>query len=74
MVKSDIIRTKVDRHHKRGHAGQEAVPVDGSVEITVVMRMKGDFLNAVVPEAFGGTMLQPPPVPLKAGARAIHSG
>ena len=35
---------------------------DGSVEITLVMRMQGDFLNAVVPETFGGASAPLPPL------------
>ena len=61
MVKSDIIRTKVDGIIKGAMPVTKQYLSDGSVEITVVMRMKGDFLNAVVPETFGGPMLPPPP-------------
>jgi len=62
MTKSDIIRTKVDGVIKGAMPVKKQYLSDGSVEITVVMRMKGDFLNAVVPETFGGAMLPPPPV------------
>jgi len=62
MTKSDIIRTKVDGIIKGDKPIKKQYLSDGSVEITVVMRMKGDFMNAVVPETFGGTMLPPPPV------------
>jgi len=60
MTKSDIIRTKVDGVIKGAMPVKKQYLSDGSVEITVVMRMKGDFLNAVVPETFGGTALPPP--------------
>jgi hypothetical protein len=62
MTKSDIIRTKVDGVIKGAMPVKKQYLSDGSVEITVVMRMKGDFLNAVVPETFGGTALPPPPL------------
>ena len=62
MTKSDIIRTKIDGVIKGAMPVKKQYLSDGSVEITVVMRMKGDFLNAVVPETFGGAALPPPPV------------
>jgi hypothetical protein len=60
MTKSDIIRTKVDGIIKGAMPIKKQYLSDGSVEVTVVMRMKGEFLNAVVPETFGGAMLPPP--------------
>jgi hypothetical protein len=62
MTKSDVIRTKVDGVIKGAIPVKKQYLSDGSVEITVVMRMKGDFLNAVVPETFGGAALPPPPL------------
>lgn len=60
MTKSDIIRTKVDGIIKGAMPFKKQYLSDGSVEITLVMRMKGDFLNAVVPETFGGAALPTP--------------
>ncbi len=62
MTKSDIIRTKVDGIIKGAMPVKKQYLSDGSVEVTLVMRMKGEFLNAVVPETFGGAMLPPPPL------------
>ena len=62
MTKSDIIRTKVDGIIKGAMPVKKQYLSDGSVEITLVMRMKGDFLNAVVPETFGSAALPPPPL------------
>lgn len=62
MTKSDIIRTKVDGVIKGAMPFKKQYLSDGSVEITLVMRMKGDFLNAVVPETFGGSALPLPPL------------
>ena len=62
MTKSDIIRTKVDGIIKGAMPVKKLYLSDGSVEITVVMRMKGDFLNAVVPDTFGSAAIPPPPL------------
>jgi hypothetical protein len=62
MTKSDIIRTRVDGVIKGAMPVKKQYLSDGSVEITLVMRMKGDFLNAVVPETFGGAAFPPPPL------------
>jgi len=62
MTKSDIIRTKVDGIIKGAMPIKKQYLSDGSVEVTVVMRMKGEFLNAVVPETFGSSMLPTPSV------------
>jgi hypothetical protein len=60
MTKSDIIRTKVDGIIRGAMPVKKQYLSDGSVEVTVAMRMKGEFLNAVVPETFGGTLPPPP--------------
>lgn len=60
MTKSDIIRTRVDGIIRGAMPVKKQYLSDGSVEVTVVMRMKGDFLNAVVPETFGSAALPPP--------------
>jgi hypothetical protein len=62
MTKSDIIRTRVDGIIRGAMPVKKQYMSDGSVEVTVVMRMKGDFLNAVVPETFGTSTLPPPPL------------
>jgi hypothetical protein len=63
MTKSDIIRTRIDGIIRGAMPVKKQYMSDGSVEVTVVMRMKGDFLNAVVPETFGSSTL--PPTPLR---------
>jgi hypothetical protein len=62
MTKSDIIRTRVDGIIRGAMPVKKQYMSDGSVEVTVVMRMKGDFLNAIVPESFGSSALPPPPL------------
>jgi hypothetical protein len=54
LVKSDSIRTRVDGVVRGAMPVKKRYLSDGSVEITVVMKMRGDFLDAVVPEHFGG--------------------
>jgi hypothetical protein len=53
MTKSDVIRTKVDGLVKGARTVKTQYLSDGSVEVLVALSLKGEFLNAVVPEAFG---------------------
>ena len=61
MVKSDVIRTRVDGIVKGARIVKKEYLSDGSVEVLVGMNMKGSFLNAVVPDSFGRTTLLPAP-------------
>jgi hypothetical protein len=68
MVKSDVIKTRVDGVVRGAMPVKKQYLSDGSVEITVSMKMRGALLDAIVPEHFGGTTvipapLQPAPVP-----------
>jgi hypothetical protein len=53
IVKSDVIKTKVDGIVKGARIVNTRYLSDGSVEVLVVMPMKGAFLNALVPDSFG---------------------
>ena len=53
MTKSDVIRTRVDGIVKGARIVKKQYLSDGSVEVLVALSMKGEFLNAVVPETFG---------------------
>ena len=53
MVKSDVIRTRVDGIVKGAHIVKKQYLPDGSVEVLVGLDMKGAFLNAVIPDRFG---------------------
>ena len=53
MVKSDVIRTRVDGIVKGAQIVKRQYLSDGSVEVLVGMNMKGAFLNAVIPDHFG---------------------
>jgi len=71
MVKSDVIRTRVDGIVRGARVVRTQYLSDGSVEVLVGMNMKGAFLNAIVPDSFGrsttpvpkpqGKLLQPTP-------------
>lgn len=67
MVKSDIIRTRVDGIVKGAQVVKKQYFSDGSVEVLVGMNMKGAFLNAVMPDRFAKTSPQtgPPVIPRK---------
>ena len=60
MVKSDVIKTRVDGIVKGAQILKKQYMSDGSVEVLVGMSMRGALLNAVVPENFGR---QTPPMP-----------
>jgi hypothetical protein len=53
MTKNDVIRTKVDGIVKGARTVKTQYLSDGSVEVIVALSMKGEFLNAIVPETFG---------------------
>jgi hypothetical protein len=53
MVKSDVIKTRVEGIVQGARVVKKQYMSDGSVEIQVAMPMKGAFLNVLVPETFG---------------------
>jgi hypothetical protein len=61
MVKSDVIRTRVDGIVKGARSVKTSYLSDGSVEIQVVMPLKGALMDALVPENFGRTAGMPAP-------------
>lgn len=63
VTKTDIIRTRVDGIVRGAMPVKKQYLSDGSVEITVSMRMKGAFLNVIVPETFGSFTHVAPPLP-----------
>ncbi len=63
MVKSDVIRTRVDGIVKGARIVKTNTMSDGSVEILVAMPMRGAFMDAVVPQTFGAVVpITPAPV------------
>ena len=66
MVKSDVIRTRVDGIVKGARIIKTSYLSDGSVEIQVAMPIKGALLDTLVPEDFGrphGTQQPMKPTP-----------
>jgi len=61
MVKSDVIRTRMEGIVQGARIIKKQYMSDGSVEIQVSMPMKGAFLNTIVPETFGGPSMVPLP-------------
>jgi hypothetical protein len=57
MTKSDIIKTSVTGLVKGAQIVKKQYLSDGSVEVLVVMPMKGAFMNAIVPDTFGRTSI-----------------
>ncbi len=53
MVKSDVIRTRVDGIVNGARVVKTAYMSDGSVEVQVAMPIRGALLDAIVPESFG---------------------
>jgi hypothetical protein len=62
MVKSDVIRTRVDGIVRGARVTKTQYLSDGSVEVQVAMPMRGAFLDALVPEQFGRPFVGQPPL------------
>jgi len=62
MVKSDVIRTRVEGIIQGARVVKKQYMSDGSVEIQVAMPMKGAFLDAIVPETFGRPLISQMPM------------
>ena len=61
MVTSDVVRTRVDGIVKGARSVKTSYMSDGSVEIQVVMPLKGALMDALVPENFGRPAGMPAP-------------
>ena len=59
MVKSDVIRTRVDGIVKGARTIKTSYLSDGSVEIQVAMPLKGALMDTLVPENFGRPPVSP---------------
>ncbi len=67
MVKSDVIKTRVDGIVKGARIVKTRYLSDGSVEVQVAMALRGALMDVVIPETFGkpgGTPAVVQPVPL----------
>jgi hypothetical protein len=70
MVKSDVIKTRVDGIVKGARIVKTKYLSDGSVEVQVAMPLRGALMDVVIPETFGSpggaaTPLPPSPAPVK---------
>src|SRR5512143_869606 len=61
MVKSDVVRTRVDGIVKGARSVRTSYMSDGSVEIQVAMPLTGALMDALVPEDFGRPVGMPAP-------------
>ena len=61
MVKSDVIKTRVDGIVRGARIVKTQYMSDGSVEVLVAMTMKGALMDAIVPETFGRPLSSPTP-------------
>ncbi len=59
MVKSDVIRTRVDGVVKGARIVKTQYMSDGAVEVQVVMSLKGALMDVLVPEHFGRPPSEP---------------
>lgn len=62
MVKSDVIRTRVDGIVKGARVLKTQYLSDGSVEILVAMPMKGALMDTIVPDTFGRPLVAQTPL------------
>lgn len=69
MVTSDVIRTRVEGVVRGARVVNKRYLSDGSVEVVVSMPFRGEFMNVVLPEDFGGPVAAPLPRPLPAPSR-----
>src|SRR5271169_5689650 len=61
IVKSDVIKTRVDGIVRGAQIVKTQYMSDGSVEVLVAMPMKGALMDAIVPETFGRPLTSPTP-------------
>jgi hypothetical protein len=61
MVSSDVIKTEVSGFVQGAQIIKKQVSPDGSVMVTVAMKLTGDFSNAFLPQSSGGVEVVPIP-------------
>ena len=61
MVTSDVIKTEVSGFVQGAQIVKKQVSPDGSVQVTVAMKINGDFSNAFLPQSSGGPEVTPLP-------------
>jgi hypothetical protein len=61
IVSSDVIKTEVSGFVQGAQIIKKQVSPDGSVQVTVAMKLNGDFSNAFLPQSSGGVEVIPMP-------------
>jgi hypothetical protein len=61
IVSSDVIKTEVSGFVQGAQIIKKQVSPDGSVMVTVAMKLNGDFSNAFLPQSSGGVEVVPIP-------------
>ncbi len=61
MVTSDVIKTEVSGFVQGAQIIKKQVSPDGSVQVTVAMKLNGDFSSAFLPQSGGGPEVTPMP-------------
>jgi hypothetical protein len=61
MVTSDVIKTEVSGFVQGAQIIKKQVSPDGSVQVTVAMKLNGDFSSAFLPQSDGGPQVTPMP-------------
>ncbi len=59
IVSSDVIKTEVSGFVQGAQIIKKQVSPDGSVQVTVAMKLNGDFSNAFLPQSSGGAEVIP---------------
>ena len=73
-VKSDIIRTSVQGVVRNAQVIDTAYMSDGSVEVTMVMSLGGEFANVILPPPPVGTVFPLPPPGTEMPASQVYTG
>lgn len=61
MVSSDVIKTEVSGFVQGAQIVKKQASPDGSVQVTVAMKLNGDFSSAFLPQSSGGVEVIPMP-------------
>ncbi len=73
-VRSDIIRTSVQGVVRNAQVIDTAYMSDGSVEVTMVMSLGGEFANVILPPPPVGTVFPLPPPGTEMPASQVYTG
>ncbi len=74
IVQSDVVRTSVQGVVRNAQVIDTAYMSEGSVEVTMMMSLTGEFANVVLPPVPKVTRAPPPAVPDTAASEEIYTG